>query len=347
MSDDENFFQNKSEEDEDDQRSLEEYFNKLYYDTYNDMVLNDEFNYLKTVNFFNHKDNITIENYLYEIGNKMFNAQLYRDISRKLLKKLYKKEKPICWLKGYIRKSKERKYIKKQLEKINNDIQGLKKFKHLIISKKGNSINVKIYCHFGTNGYSVASKNMVKSMFIYGVNIQVKIFRIYNYVKSNSETDKLVSSLTKNRLKSYNYVIIHGTPPSWERIIKLERNKNPNVIIVGFTVWEADRVPSAWLPHLYETDHVVVPCKWNLETFKLAVKNVSCIETPIDSNLTCDENFSTGFNPKDDFIFYTINAWNNRKGILDLIDCFLELFDGIETVKLYIKTFDKRNMYHP
>jgi glycosyltransferase involved in cell wall biosynthesis len=278
-------------------------------------------------------------------ANKVFNDLLFRDIPSNLLRTLNKMKDPEAFLLDHIKKSKERRHINKQLQKIQTSVRQMNTFDRMRISEKGVNLRVKIYCHVGNNGYSLVSKNLIHSMFIHGVNICTHILRIYNFTSNNSMKDELVVSLAHNKLDSYDFVLIHATPTIWPTIVSEELAKNANVKIVGYTVWETNAIPQKWIKCLKEVHKVVVPCEWNRRVFSKQVDKVCCIETPIDEIDEIDEKFVLPFD-KDDFVFYTINAWNERKAIDELIACFIKSFEGSKHVKLFIKTFTKNVVDH-
>ncbi|GAI18333.1 unnamed protein product, partial [marine sediment metagenome] len=71
----------------------------------------------------------------------------------------------------------------------------------------------------------------------------------------------------------YDTLIVHTVPeyyPMWAR-------KEPGKRLIGYTVWETDRIPDHWPGLLNKMDHLLVPTHWNKRVFE----NCGVI-TPID-----------------------------------------------------------------
>jgi len=150
------------------------------------------------------------------------------------------------------------------------------------------------------------------------------------------ERNKIVNSLINNDIE-YNKVILHLTPEHWPA--KIKQYKKEGVEIIGYTVWETDKLDERWVDWINMVDKVVVPCNWNKEVFKNCgvfkpIEVVPHIYHPRDKiNATI-----TGIN-NDDFVFYTIGQWSNRKGIDDVVRAYLNAFTAKNKVCLVIKTF--------
>ena len=92
-------------------------------------------------------------------------------------------------------------------------------------------------------------------------------------------------------------------------------------------------------------DMIVAPCEWNTQTFSKVVSPVPAVtvHNPIDDPSEdgagpINPNFQLKEISSDDFVFYTINEWTNRKMISELIDTFIDTFEENDRVALYVKT---------
>jgi len=138
-----------------------------------------------------------------------------------------------------------------------------------------------------------------------------------------------------NRDIDYDQVILHIVPeyyPYW-----LEREKGKTVI--GYTVWETDRIPDHWENLLNSVDRLLVPCQWNKQVFR------KCgVEVPIDvlphimSNSFLQHSECLTTQPSDNYVFYTIGTWTARKALWNTINCYLDTFSADDPVMLVVKT---------
>jgi len=113
------------------------------------------------------------------------------------------------------------------------------------------------------------------------------------------------------------------------------------------TVWETDSLDSRWVDWCNEVDKVIVPCKHNKKVFeKCKVKKPIEIiphignyyKKPISLKLVEKTISNLGIKPND-FVFYTIGQWSERKGIEDTIIAYLNSFTNKDNTCLIVKTF--------
>lgn len=141
-----------------------------------------------------------------------------------------------------------------------------------------------------------------------------------------------------NRRIAYDTVIVHMVPeyyPLWKR---LESDKQ----VFGYTVWETDRIPRHWRPLLNSLDGLFVPCAWNKKVFRQCGVTVPIYVIP---HIISEETLPIARNsldiPEEDYVFYTINTWTERKAIWNTITCFLDTFERDDPVTLVVKTSAK------
>lgn len=114
---------------------------------------------------------------------------------------------------------------------------------------------------------------------------------------------------------------------------------------VAHTVWETNRLPQHWPPLLNATDLVIVPTRWNRDVFVASgvrtpvtvVPHVATIPEPGDRGATL------GLDP-DDFAFYTIGRWDERKAVFLAIEAYLRAFTADDPVVLVVKTGPRLEM---
>lgn len=277
--------------------------------------------------------------------NRIFQTFLKRVIDKDALVSftsslMYEKLK-IPDLENLIKSSEECKRIHTEsnfnLKLLNNQFT-YDDVKHLIISDRLKDLKIKYMGPVGITGYANAVKSYLYSLFIHGAQLTFQMIQKHYTIGDNpSDKDKVLYACM-NRDIDYDVVIIHSIPDAWKNHIEKERLKNPNVFIIGLTVWEANRIHPGWIHPMNMANMVMTACEWNKSVFEIDVKTPVCtIHTPVDTLVEPDPTFSIPDTEPDDFVFYTINEWTNRKGIEDVIRVFLDVFNTNDRVVLYLK----------
>jgi glycosyltransferase involved in cell wall biosynthesis len=114
---------------------------------------------------------------------------------------------------------------------------------------------------------------------------------------------------------------------------------------VAHTVWESDRLPQHWPDLLNATDLVIVPTEWNRDVFvasgvDVPVEVVPHVATTPDPG---DGGAGLGLDP-DDFVFYTIGRWDERKAVFLAVEAYLRAFTADDPVVLVVKTGPRLEM---
>jgi glycosyltransferase involved in cell wall biosynthesis len=111
--------------------------------------------------------------------------------------------------------------------------------------------------------------------------------------------------------------------------------------VVVHTVWETDRLPAHWPGLLDRSNGVVVPTRWNRDTFLESGVHAAIDVVP---HIACgptigDAGNSLGLGlPDDAVVFYTIGRWDERKAPALTVQAFLEAFTAADPVALVVKT---------
>ena len=153
----------------------------------------------------------------------------------------------------------------------------------------------------GTDGYGVVSKNLIKEL------------RALDVVISTEQIEQKIG------------LLLH-TPYS---IMRLD---NPYRII--YTMFESSKIPEDWAEYLLEADTVIVPSKFCQKVFKKAGVESKVIPLGYDDSVY--DFFQR--RKRKVFTFTHYNAFNVRKGFLELFKAFTDEFTQDEPVKLVLKT---------
>ena len=200
---------------------------------------------------------------------------------------------------------------------------------------------VKYISLFGANGYFLSAKKYMLGFkkfnipFTWTPLVRGEDKELVPFAGDSFGDDELDSHC--NRPIEYDTVIIHTPPEHYPYWVENEKGKT----IIGYTVWETDKLPAHWPRLLNLVDRVLVPCHWNREVFMK-----SGVRKPIDviphifeeckplsdcNKMPWDINSS-------DFVFYTIETWTARKAVWNTIRCYLDAFTGGDPVLLVVKT---------
>ena len=114
---------------------------------------------------------------------------------------------------------------------------------------------------------------------------------------------------------------------------------------VAHTVWESDRLPGHWPDLLDATDLVIVPTTWNRDVFVGSGVHtpVGVVPHVVTVPVPGDEGVGLGLDP-DDFVFYTIGRWDERKAVFLAIEAYLRAFTADDPVVLVVKTGPRLEM---
>lgn len=105
-----------------------------------------------------------------------------------------------------------------------------------------------------------------------------------------------------------------------------------------YTMFESDKIPDDWLSYLQAAHMVLVPSKWCQEVFKKAGIEARVVPLGYDHH---SYQYIPRVNKREahePFVFLHYNAFNIRKGFLEVFKAFNKAFDKSEPVKLVLKT---------
>lgn len=138
-----------------------------------------------------------------------------------------------------------------------------------------------------------------------------------------------------NRDIPYDTVILHLVPEYYPFFIRRESGKR----IIGYTVWETDRIPRHWPALLNQCHKILVPCRLCQDVFV-----GSGITRPVDVvphiavfTPSATSDFLGEIDPQC-YVFYTIGAWIPRKAHELTIGAYLRAFSSSDNCLLVVKT---------
>lgn len=186
---------------------------------------------------------------------------------------------------------------------------------------------------FDASGYGHAARAYIHAL--HGAGVELSVVDLAGN-RPRQVDDPLVASLIGRSIDA-DFHLFHGTPPQWARLAFPLRN------VIAITVWETDTMPTQWRPILTHALDVWLPCEFNTSVFAAALgKPVFKLPHPIFS-ATADENSSYGAIDEwgiqsDDFVFYSIFEWQDRKSPERTMEAYFGAFPRDEKNILVLKT---------
>ena len=185
---------------------------------------------------------------------------------------------------------------------------------------------------FEASGYGHAARAYIRAMHDAGITLSVAEL---GENPPQQVRDEFVRSLIGRRIDA-DFRICHGVPPDWAHLAA----SLPNVI--GMTVSETDRMPPQWKDILNHGVEVWLPCEFNVVAFREKLERpvfklpqpyfplkVTGTPLPVENFLGVSD---------DDYVFFDVFHWQNRKNPIGLIESYLRAFTDCGDTVLIIKT---------
>lgn len=161
----------------------------------------------------------------------------------------------------------------------------------------------------GRDGYGVASDTLVAELKRLGVYI------------SRSQDDQDIGVLFHNP-----YSIL----------------QMPNKYRIIYTMFESTKIPDDWTEYLKAADMVLVPSTWCAEVFARSGIETKVLPLGYNHRVFSYKKREVKRKSHETFNFLHYNAYNLRKGFVELIKAFTAEFEPDEPVKLILKTTLKK-----
>ena len=209
------------------------------------------------------------------------------------------------------------------------------------------------------SGYSYAARNYVYQLLQSNYDVTWSDrFTTKDFYKPVNKDEQLVFNCLNKNIE-YDSVILHHTPEAWKSVCsQIPKGKK----IYGLTTWETTRLHPEWVSFINNSvDEVIVPSKFNVETFKNSgiTKKINLWyhdifpfqNKPIDNlqlfnkfEILQEDSFSknTGYISdiiKNNTVYYNISQYVNRKNVNQVVSTFCKKFTSDDNVCLLVKTY--------
>lgn len=105
-----------------------------------------------------------------------------------------------------------------------------------------------------------------------------------------------------------------------------------------YTMFESDKLPDDWRDYLEAADLILVPSKWCASIFKKFGFDARVVPLGYDDRVYVYKERENKRKMRKNFTFLHYNAFNVRKGFLEVFKAFTQAFDKAEPVRLIFKT---------
>lgn len=190
---------------------------------------------------------------------------------------------------------------------------------------------------FDGSGYAEAARNYVLSIHRQGYPVKLSPITFEKTRPNLGKGGEILTSLVNNNV-DYDKVIVHCTPDLWHNFTQADRGK----YLIGYTVWETSGLHSIWSTACNKANEIWVPCDWNIEVFRNSGVQVPLHKVPHAISVPDLETVPSfnldGISPND-FIFYSVFQWQERKNPYGLLTAYCSAFTGVKDVTLVLKTY--------
>lgn len=187
---------------------------------------------------------------------------------------------------------------------------------------------------FDTSGYASATRGYIRGLLeSKDVDLSVGVVSFEQQKTTHGDFADLVKPHIEKDI-NFDIQLTHLTP---ENYVNLRHSDAYNI---GYTVWEADRLPHAWVELCNLMDEIWVPSQWNAEVFKKSgvTKHIHVVPHILEVSKKKAPKVSLGVTD-DTLMFYSIFQWIERKNPLGLLKAYLTEFKPDEKVCLALKSY--------
>lgn len=184
------------------------------------------------------------------------------------------------------------------------------------------------------SGYGEAVRHDIGALNAAGVQMTTQIPVYVPELSDYGELGDLAVSFEGREL-GYEIKIIHTTPNVYGMFAE------PNKYIIGRAFWETDKVPLDFAINLQQANEIWTGSEFNKQAMINAgvTKDIFIIPEAIDASLSPHDVEAYITDNKNDFKFYSIFEWTERKNPLAMLEAYWREFEGVEGVSLSMKTY--------
>lgn len=184
------------------------------------------------------------------------------------------------------------------------------------------------------SGYGEANRHDIGALIAAGVDVVGEYTKHCLEIADFGDLGELARKCANNTTDDYQIKILHTTPNIYGRFIE------PGKYHIGRVFWETDKLPPDFARGVSMVDEIWTGSEFNAQ----AIRNAGITDKPI---FIIPEAIKTPapklepfiVNNKDDFKFYSIFEWTERKNPKTLLEAFWREFENDYGVSLVLKTY--------
>lgn len=187
-----------------------------------------------------------------------------------------------------------------------------------------------------SSGYAESARNNIAALAAAGIDTEVLPVSFESFRSDLGKLGHQVKSMYTDK-PTAPIRLIHTTPNLYHNWAQ------PNYYNIGYTAWETSRLPPDWVEHLNKMNEVWVPSEHNKTVFLNSGVTVPLYVIPHTFNFQLykeerRDNAIEGLT-SDEFVFYSVFQWTERKGPAELLKAYLTEFTAGDNVALVLKTY--------
>lgn len=184
------------------------------------------------------------------------------------------------------------------------------------------------------SGYGEANRHDIAALESAGIGVTVELTRHTFEVADFGELGQLVQDHTFKPL-DYKIKILHTTPNIYGQFIE------PDKYIIGRVFWETDRLPADFARGAQACHEIWTGSEFNAQAIRNAgvTKPIYIIPEAIKTDIGEIEPFIAENIDGENYNFYSIFEWTERKNPEALLEAYWREFENDEKVTLTLKTY--------
>lgn len=194
------------------------------------------------------------------------------------------------------------------------------------------------------SGYGEANRHDIGALVAAGIDVSTQIPIYCLEVSDFGKLGELARSLEDKQI-GYRIKILHTTPNVYNQFFEL------NKYHIGRVFWETDKIPLDFAKNVEMLDEIWTGSEYNKQAIRNAgvTKPIYIVPEAIDTDIEIETIEPYITINKDDYKFYSIFEWTERKNPTALLEAYWREFEHDENVSLTIKTYvdnftpEKRN----
>lgn len=191
------------------------------------------------------------------------------------------------------------------------------------------------------SGYGEANRHDIASLLTVGLDVTAQIPVYTPEISDYGRIGDMVLAC-ENKPISYKLKIIHTTPNVYRQYFE------PNKYHIGRIFWETDRLPLDFSGNAQLVDEIWTGSEYNAQAIRNSgvTRPIYIIPEAIDTNIDIVDFEPYTINHTNDYKFYSIFEWTERKNPEALLTAFWTEFEDTEgvslTIKCYLDNFNRK-----